>query len=91
MRLIHVIGGPSRRRYADDGTNADPIAYRSDDMEGWFINFHTSCCGTAVPMNDQMAKEYAELIDNRFAGDIDKAVDPSAKMTTLWGQLKTDN
>ncbi len=77
--------------YADDGTNADPIAYRSEDMEGWFINFHTSCCGTAVPMNDQMAKEYAELISNRFAGDIDKAVDPSAKMTTLWGRLKTDN
>ncbi len=31
--------------YADDGTYADPIAFRTNDMEGWYINFHTSCCG----------------------------------------------
>ncbi len=77
--------------YADDGTNADPIAYRTDDMDGWFINFHTSCCGTTVPMNEQMATEYAELISNRFAGELTKAVKPADKMSTLWGKLKSNN
>lgn len=77
--------------YADDGSNADPIAYRSDDMDGWFINFHTSCCGTNVPANAQMAKEYAELISNRFASELTRAVKPSGKMSTLWGRLKTNN
>ena len=72
--------------YADDGTNADPIAYRTKDMKGWFINFHTSCCGTAIPPNDQMAKEYAELIINRFAEV--KSVHPTGKISTVWGQLK---
>jgi hypothetical protein len=72
--------------YADNGTNADPIAYRSKDMKGWFINFHTSCCGTAVPPNEQMAKEYAELIANRFAEA--KAVEPTGKVSVVWGQLK---
>lgn len=75
--------------YADDKTNADPIAYRTKDMKGWFINFHTSCCGTACPTNPQMAKEYAELISNRF---IDKeklkAVEPLDKLSMTWGQLK---
>ena len=74
--------------YADDGTNADPIAYRTKDMEGWFINFHTSCCGTAVPPNEQMAKEYAELISNRFAPE-EQAVEPADKVSVLWGQLKS--
>ena len=73
--------------YADDGVNADPIAYRTKDMEGWFINFHTSCCGTAIPPNDQIATEYAELISNRFATA--KAVDPSGKISVVWGRLKS--
>jgi len=77
--------------YADDGSNADPIAYRSDDMEGWFINFHTSCCGVGVPTNAQMAKEYAELISNRFSSELTKSVEPSGKMSTLWGRLKANN
>ena len=73
--------------YADDGVNADPIAYRTKDMEGWFINFHTSCCGTAIPPNDQLATEYAELISNRFATA--KAVEPSGKISVVWGRLKS--
>ena len=73
--------------YADDGVNADPIAYRTKDMDGWFINFHTSCCGTAIPPNDQLATEYAELISNRFATP--KAVDPSGKVSVVWGRLKS--
>ena len=72
--------------YADDGVNADPIAYQTKDMKGWFINFHTSCCGTAIPPNPQIAKEYAELISNRFATA--KAVDPTGKVSVVWGKLK---
>ena len=71
--------------YADDGSNADPIAYRTEDMKGWFINFHTSCCGTAIPPNPQIATEYAELISSRFAA---QAVDPSGKMSVVWGKIK---
>ncbi|MBM3240197.1 hypothetical protein FJZ31_28260 [Candidatus Poribacteria bacterium] len=75
--------------YADDGVNADPIAYRTKDMKGWFINFHTSCCGTAVPSNEQMAKEYAELIKNRFIEEIKgKSVERSDKVSVVWGRLK---
>lgn len=74
--------------YADDGSNADPIAYRTRDMKGWFINFHTSCCGTAIPPNEQMAKEYAELIFNRFIDQDDLQVDSAGKLNTLWGRLK---
>lgn len=78
--------------YADDGTNADPIVYRTKDMKGWFINFHTSCCGTAVPPNDRMAKEYAELIKNRFVQETKgKSVDPVGKMSLVWGRLKSGN
>ena len=73
--------------YADDGTNADPIAYRTKDMKGWFINFHTSCCGTAIPPNDQIAQEYAELISNRFATAM--PVKPIGKVSTVWGRLKS--
>ena len=72
--------------YADDGTNADPVAYRTKDMKGWFINFHTSCCGTAVPPNDRMAIEYAELISSRFIET--KAVNPAGKTSVVWGRLK---
>jgi len=76
--------------YADDGTNSDPVAYRTEDMLGWFINFHTSCCGVNVPANDQMAKEYAELISNRFGSERDlEAVDPVDKVSALWGQIKS--
>lgn len=75
--------------YADDGTNADPIAYRTEDMAGWFINFHTSCCGTVAPPNEQMAVEYAELISNRFA--VDLAVDLGANVSVTWGLLKLDD
>jgi hypothetical protein len=74
--------------YADDGVNADPIAYRTKDMKGWFINFHTSCCGTAVPANQQMAVEYAELISARFLPEV-QAVDPVGKASVTWGKLKT--
>jgi hypothetical protein len=73
--------------YADDGANADPIAYRTEDMKGWFINFHTSCCGTAIPGNEQVATEYAELISNRFAEP--QSVDPTGKVSIVWGQLKS--
>lgn len=73
--------------YGDDGTNADPIAYRTNDMEGWFINFHTSCCGTPIPPNDQIATEYAELISNRFVAA--KPVDPTGKISMVWGRLKS--
>ena len=75
--------------YADDGSNADPIAYRTEDMKGWFINFHTSCCGTAVPPNDQMAIEYAELISNRFASGL--AVGSADKLGVTWARLKGRN
>lgn len=54
--------------YADNGTNADPIAFRTEDMKGWFINFHTSSV-VELPPYHQMAIEYAELISNRFASE----------------------
>ena len=73
--------------YADDGTSADPIAYRTQDMKGWFINFHTSCCGTVIPENEQVATEYVELISNRFA--VAQSVDPKGKVSVVWGQLKS--
>ena len=73
--------------YADNGVNADPIAYRTKDMKGWFINFHTSCCGTVIPPHEQIATEYAELIANRFAPE-SQSVDPSGKVSVVWGQLK---
>jgi len=77
--------------YADDGANADPIAYRTEDMKGWFINFHTSCCGTAIPPNAQMAKEYAELIKNRFIEEVGggKSVEATGKVSVAWGRLKS--
>lgn len=73
--------------YADNGNDADPIAYRTEDMEGWFINFHTSCCGTQIPGNEQVATEYAELISNRFSENL--SVDPTRKVSVVWGQLKS--
>ena len=78
--------------YADDGANADPIAYRTDDMDGWFINFHTTCCNATFPPNEQIAKEYAELISNRFASDEQlESVEPVDKLSVTWGQLKSVN
>lgn len=74
--------------YADDGANADPVAYRTEDMKGWFINFHTSCCGTAIPPFDQIATSYAELIANRFAPE-SQSVDPKRKVSVVWGELKS--
>ncbi len=74
--------------YADDGTNADPVAYRTDDMEGWFINFHTSCCGTAIPIFEQIATSYAELIANRFLPET-ASVDLTGKISVVWGKLKS--
>ena len=74
--------------YADDGADADPVAYRTEDMEGWFINFHTSCCGTAIPAFEQIATSYAELIANRFAPE-SASVDPSGKVSVVWGKLKS--
>jgi len=82
-------GGFEFESYADNGTDADPVAFQAADMEGWFINFHTSCCGTSVPSNDQMAREYGELIGNRFSEDLEKSVDPDGKTSTLWGRLKS--
>ena len=78
--------------YADNGVNADPIAYRTEDMKGWFINFHTSCCGTAIPANAQMAKEYADLIKNRFIEEVKgESVEISGKVSVVWGRLKLGN
>ena len=74
--------------YADNGADADPVAYRTEDMKGWFINFHTSCCGTAIPPFEQIAASYAELIANRFAPET-QAVDPTGKVSVVWGQLKS--
>ena len=74
--------------YSDNGAFADPIAYRTKDMKGWFINFHTSCCGTNIPPIDQLATEYAELISNRFAPE-SQSVDPTGKVSVVWGQLKS--
>ncbi len=74
--------------YADDGADADPVAYRTEDMKGWFINFHTSCCGTAIPPFEQIAASYAELIANRFAPE-SQDVDPTGKVSVVWGQLKS--
>lgn len=74
--------------YADDGANADPVAYRTEDMKGWFINFHTSCCGTAIPPFEQIAASYAELIANRFAPEL-QTVEPTGKVSVVWGQLKS--
>jgi hypothetical protein len=74
--------------YADDKANSDPVAYRTKDMKGWFINFHTSCCGVACPANGQMAKEYAELISNRFIDKSKLNVEPLDKLSVSWGQLK---
>ena len=74
--------------YADNGTDADPIAYRTEDMKGWFINFHTSCCGTVIPASEQVATEFAELISNRFAPE-SQSVDPTGKVSIVWGQLKS--
>ena len=74
--------------YADNGTDADPIAYRTEDMKGWFINFHTSCCGTDIPGNEQVATEFAELMANRFAAEA-RSVDPVGKVSVVWGELKS--
>ena len=75
--------------YADDGANADPIAYRTDDMEGWFINFHTSCCNIAtIPPFEQIATSYAELIANRFPPET-QSVEATGKVSVVWGQLKS--
>ena len=74
--------------YSDNGAFADPIAYRTKDMKGWFINFHTSCCGTNIPPIDQLATEYVELISNRFAPE-SQSVDPMGKVSVVWGQLKS--
>ena len=69
------------------GTNAEAIAFRTEDMKGWFINFHTSCCGTAIPPNAQIAKEYAELISNRFAEA--RPVNPAGKISAVWARMKS--
>lgn len=74
--------------YADDGANADPVAYRTDDMDGWFINFHTSCCNVAIPAFEQIATSYAELIANRFPPE-SASVDPYGKVSVVWGKLKS--
>ena len=74
--------------YSDNGVFADPIAYRTNDMKGWFINFHTSCCGTAIPGINQLATEYSELISNRFATEA-QSVEASGKVSVVWGKLKS--
>jgi hypothetical protein len=70
--------------YADDGaTYADPIAFQTPKMKGWFVKMHT------WPENeplDQVGKEMAELIKNKFL--VSKAVNKMGKLTTTWGDVK---
>jgi hypothetical protein len=71
--------------YADDGaTYADPIAIQAPKMKGWFVNIHTWPENEAY---DQVAKEIAELIKNRFLV-APKAVDKMGKLATTWGDVK---
>lgn len=74
--------------YSDNGAFADPVAFKTNDMEGWFINFHTSCCGTILPGIEQLSSEYVELISNRFATE-SQSVDPLNKVSVVWGALKS--
>ncbi|MFC1712565.1 cohesin domain-containing protein [Candidatus Poribacteria bacterium] len=60
--------------YADDGAYSDLIAYRTEDMEGWFIHFSIGYLDYRRPY-EQMAREYAELISNRFAGELAISMD----------------
>lgn len=69
--------------YADNGSNADPIALRASKMDGWFVNMHTWIEGISY---DQAALEIAELIGNRFLEL--KAVDKMGKSSTTWGDIK---
>lgn len=71
--------------YADNGSFADPIALRTSKMKGWFVNIHT------WPENetlDEVAKQMAELITNRFM--IVKPVNVKDKLVTAWGDIKSD-
>ena len=70
--------------YADNGSNADPIAFQSPDMEGWFVNIHT--WPEEVSLN-QVALEMAELLENRFMVE-QKAVESVGKLSTTWGGIK---
>jgi hypothetical protein len=72
--------------YADDGgTYADPIALQAPKMKGWFVNMHTWPEGATTL--DQVGKDMAEVIKNRFLVTL-KAVDKMSKLTTTWGDLK---
>ena len=74
--------------YADDGaTYADPIAIQAPKMKGWFVNMHTWPEGGDTL--DQVAKEMAEVIKNRFLV-APKAVDKMGKLTTTWGDVKAN-
>ena len=71
--------------YADDGaTYADPIAIQAPKMKGWFVNMHTWPENEAL---DQVGKEMAEVIKNRFLV-APKAVGMIGKLTTTWGDMK---
>ena len=72
--------------YADDSINADPVAFRNEDMEGWFVNLHTFCGGEAPA--DQIALESAQLVSNRFFAELGKKVEPNGRLTTTWAKVK---
>ncbi len=71
--------------YADNGNFADPIALRTSKMKGWFVNMHTWPEDETL---DQVAKEMAELIKNRFM--VMKAVDMKGKLVITWGTIKSN-
>ncbi len=69
--------------YADNKSQADPIAFRAPKMLGWFVNFYTWPEGVGL---DQISKQMAELLQNRFT--ITKAVDRMGKLAVMWGSIK---
>lgn len=71
--------------YADNGSFADPIALRTSKMKGWFVNMHT---WPEDETYDQVAKEMAELINNRFM--VMKAVYMNDKLVITWGDIKSN-
>ena len=73
--------------YADNGALADPIALQTSQMKGWFVNMHTWPV-IAEETYDQLGKQMAEIIKNRFLV-APKTVEKAGKLTTSWGDLKT--
>jgi hypothetical protein len=69
--------------YADNGSNADPIAFQARDMEGWFVNMHTWPEDETL---EHVGLEMAELVENRFL--VDRAVESTGKLAATWGSVK---